>query len=161
MINSFEKVNEVKLKLSEKELYIHFVIDLAFTIKKLIKDGELDFSTLIDPAPSNEWENLAVMLPYLPKKIVTENLDDLLEGFMDLNWPGSKILYGYLAEMDIEPLKSSFSRVIRKAIDLDDSDWVWFLMVFMKSELVDLEELFLEEIELGLKYLENKGIEFD
>ncbi|GAA5018194.1 hypothetical protein GCM10023206_31540 [Acinetobacter puyangensis] len=156
-----DEINKLKKELVKSDLHILDIIDLAFIIKRLIRDGKLNFMDLIDPVPSMQWENIARILPYLPKSILIENLDYFLEWFMDLNWYGSRILYGYLAEMDIKLLKASFNRVLKKAIDLDDSDWVWFLMVFMKDELVDLEEFFTEEIELGLQYLDSKGIEFD
>lgn len=161
MNTSVQDITFIKQQLSEKELYIHFVIDLAFTIKRLVKNKELDFLLLIEPSPKNEWENLALMLPYLPKQLVLEHLDKLLEGFMDLNWPGSKILYGFLSEMDIEPLKLSFNKTLEKAIDLDDSGWIWSLLVFMKDERVSLEAYFSTEIEQAFNYLTSQGIDFD
>jgi hypothetical protein len=159
MTNTSE-VEFVKAQLQEKYLYINHMIDLAFVIKRLIKCEVLDFSSLIRPSGGSDWQNLAVMLPYLPKSLVVAHLDQLLEGFMDTNWPGSRVLYGFLAEMDIEPLQSSFARVLRKAIDLDDSEWVWFLVQFMKSERVNLAEFFATEIEQGIDYLATKGADY-
>ena len=161
MIILSNEIATIRSKLNERDLYIYDIVELAFSIKKLSKIEGFDLSALINISPKIEWENFNRVLPFLPKKIAIERLDELLEGFMDLNWPGSRILYGYLAEMDIEPLKNSFSRVIRKAIDLDDSDWVYFLLVFMESDRVDLQSNFLNEIEICRKYLTENGIELD
>ena len=156
-----EEINFIKQQIGEKELYIHDIIDLAFTIKKLVSMGLFDFSSLIHLSPKHEWENLTRMLPYLPKQLVIDNLDQLLDGFMDLNWPGSRILFGYLAEMDIEPLKASFNRVVKKAIDLNDTDWVYFLLVFMEGDRVNLQNHFIDEIERCRIYLIEQGIDID
>ncbi|SPL70453.1 hypothetical protein [Acinetobacter stercoris] len=151
---------EIKRLLDEDSLYIHSLIDLAFVIKKKLKDKSLEFSSLIEPKSGHQWENIAMMLPYLSKKLIEENIDRLLEGFMDLNWQGSRVLYAYLAEMDIEILKPAFSRTIDQAIKINDSEWVYFLLIFMKDERIDLSHCFDAEIQDCLKYLQDRGIEF-
>lgn len=156
-----QKTNEIKQSLSEKDIYIHFLIDLAFDIHRLVRNGNIDFSMLISPSASSDWENLTRMLPYLPKQLVIIHLDQLLDGFMDLNWPGSPILYGYLSQMEIEPLKASFDRVIRKAIDLNDTDWLYFLLVFMEDDRVNLQNHFIDEIERCRSYLIEQGVDID
>ena len=161
MINPSLEVEEVVKRLHEKELYIHSVIELAFTIKQLVDNQSIDFSSLISPSGGSDWENLAMMLPYLPRNLVIAHLDQLLEGFMDLNWPGTGILYGFLSEMDIDPLHASFSRVLKKAIDLDDTEWVWFLLVFMKDDRVNLKAHFSMEIEQSHGYLISRGVDFE
>jgi len=70
--------------------------------------------------------NIAMTLPYLPLEMIEENIDQLLEGFMDINWLGSQVLYAYLPQLDIRILKPAFNRVIHDAITLGDDDWVFF-----------------------------------
>lgn len=151
-----QKTDEVKQRLKEKDMYIHFLIDLAFDIHGLIRCKSLNLFDLISPSANYDWENLTRILPYLPRQLVVDHLDQLLEGFMDLNWPGSRVLYGYLSQVDIEPLKAAFDRVLKKAINLDDSDWVYFLLVFMEDDRVHLQEYFTEEIEQCQSYLKAK-----
>ncbi|OTG96816.1 DUF5071 domain-containing protein [Acinetobacter sp. ANC 4973] len=146
--------------LSEQTLYIHDIINLAFIIKKKLKKNELDFSSLVDPSGGYQWENFSIMLPYLPKEIVEKNLDKLLEGFMDLNWPGSRVLYGYLAEVEVQKLKKSFKRVIDYAIKTDDSDWLYFIHVFMTDHKVGMEDKFSAEIEQCVIYFKSNDIDF-
>lgn len=157
-----EPINENSILkiMSEKQLYIHDLINLVFEIKRKFRSKELDFSTLIQPSSRSEWENLTMMIPYLPRGIIEEHLDQLLEGFMDLNWPGSKILYGYLAEIDIQILKGSFGRVIDKAIAMNDTDWVYFLAVFMTDQRVGMEDYFVHEIEKSHLFLKHHHIDF-
>ncbi|KKW79966.1 MULTISPECIES: DUF5071 domain-containing protein [Acinetobacter] len=158
-----EPINESSILkiIGEKLLYIHDLIDLAFEIKRKLRSRELDFSVLIQPYSGSEWENLTMMIPYLPREIVEENLDQLLEGFMDLNWPGSRILYGYLAEIDIHKLKNSFDRVIDKAIEKDDTEWVYFLCVFMNDERVGMKDSFIPEIEKSRSFLKSHDMDYD
>lgn len=163
MMNGFEvkNVDDVRQQLGQSVLDIHHTIDLAFAIKGLVKKERLDFAALIEIAPTAHWHNLAQMLPYLPKKWVIEYLDQLLEGFMDLNWSGSRLLYGYLAELEIEPLKASFDRVTQHAMKINDLEWVYFLLVFMESEGVGYFDAFGTEISTCRKYLEAHGYELD
>ena len=158
-----EPINESSILkiIGEKLLYIHDLIDLAFEIKGKLRNKELDFSALIQPYGGSEWENLTMMIPYLPREIIEENLDQLLEGFMDLNWPGSRILYGYLADIDIYKLKDSFDRVIDKAIGLDDTDWVYFLSIFMDDERVGMKDCFIPQIEKSRSFLKSRNIDYD
>ncbi len=156
-----QKTNEIKQRLAERDIYIRSLIDLAFEINQLVKTNTIDFSALISPSAASDWENLTIMLPYLSKQIVIDYLDQLLEGFMDLNWPGSRILYGYLSQMEIEPLKASFNRVIKQAVDLDDTEWVYFLLVFMEDDRIDFQNYFIEEIEKSRSYLIQQGIDID
>ena len=147
--------------IGEKTLYIHDLINLAFEIKRKLRSKEFDFSALIQPYSGPEWENLTMMIPYLPREIVEENLDQLLEGFMDLNWSGSRILYGYLAEIDIHKLKDSFDRVIDKAVEMDDTEWVYFLYVFMNDERIGMKDHFIPEIEKSRSFLKSHNINYD
>lgn len=147
--------------IGEKTLYIHDLINLAFEIKRKLRSKEFDFSALIQPYGGPEWENLTIMIPYLPREIVEENLDQLLEGFMDLNWSGSRILYGYLAEIDIHKLKDSFDRVIDKAVEMDDTEWVYFLCIFMNDERIGMKDYFIPEIEKSRSFLKSHNIDYD
>lgn len=134
-------------------LEMYEIIALAFEVKLLIRNNELDTFSFMNMEDKWQAYNLALMLPYLPRRLVIQHLDQLLEQFMDLNWPGSKILYGYLAEMDIIPLKSSFNRTIKKVIHLNDIDWLENLLTFMTDSSVGLQSNFQEEIELIRDYL--------
>ena len=157
MIISKERFLE---EISRESLYIFDIIELSFEIKKLLRNNQLIFSDLIDSSGKYEWKNIAMMLPYLPIEIVEKNLDQLLEGFMDLNWPGSRILYGFLPGIKINILKKSFSNVINHAIKINDSDWVYFLLVFLSDDRVGLENLFTEEIYLCKEFLASNNIDF-
>lgn len=157
MIVSKESLLE---EISRDRMYIFDIIELSFEIKKLLRNNSLNFSDLINPSGRYEWENIAIMLPYLPIEIVEKNLDQLLEGFMDLNWPGSRILYGFLSGINIHVLKKSFSNVINNAIEINDTDWVYFLLVFLSDDRVGLENLFTEEIDLCKKFLDSSNIDF-
>lgn len=159
MIETINENSILKI-ISEKQLYIHDLINLAFEIKRKLRSVELDFSALVQPYGGFAWENLTMMIPYLPREIIEENLDQLLEGFMDINWPGSRVLYGYLAEMDINKLKGSFDRVIDKAIEMNDTDWVYFLVVFMTDQRVGMEDYFVYEIEKSYLFLKYHHIDF-
>ncbi|OTG78031.1 hypothetical protein B9T33_14685 [Acinetobacter sp. ANC 5054] len=147
-------------EISKDRMYIFDIIELSFEIKKLLRNNQLNFSDLINPSSRCEWENFAIMLPYLPIEIIEKNLDQLLEGFMDLNWPGSRVLYGYLCGVEINILKKSFSNVIHNAIELNDSDWIYFLLVFLSDDRVGLENQFTEEISLCKEFLASSNIDF-
>ncbi|WP_224963574.1 hypothetical protein [Acinetobacter guillouiae] len=146
--------------MAQDRLDIIDIIDLSFEVKKLLRVNQLNFSDLVNPSGGYEWENFATIIPYLPIEIVEKNLDQLLDGFMDLNWPGTRILYGYLSGVKIDILKESFSNVIKNAIGINDSDWVYFLLVFLSDERVGLESQFTEEIYLCKNFLTSNGIDF-
>lgn len=89
--------------------------------------------------------------------MIEENIDKLLEGFMDLNWCGSRVLYAFLPQLDIQILKLAFNQVIHQAITLND-DWVYSMKTFLENEQVWIESIFSEEIHLSKSYLALKGI---
>ena len=154
MKNNDKTFEQIQNEMRNRALEMYEIIHLAFDVKILIRNNDLDIFSFMNM--ENKWQayNLAIMLPYLPRKLVIQHLDQLLEQFMDLNWPGSKILYGYLAEMDIITLKSSFNRTINKAIQLNDIDWLENLLTFMTDSLVDLQLHFQQEINLIRDYLD-------
>jgi hypothetical protein len=154
------EINLILKRMSEDRLYILDIIEFSFIFKKLLKENTLKFSDLVKPSGGYEWENFATMIPYLPIEIVESNLDHLLEGFMDLNWPGTKILYGYLSEMNIGVLKKFFLKAINNAIEVNDSDWVYFLLVFLSDDKVGLVKEFTKEISVCKVFLEANDIDF-
>lgn len=145
---------EIKQQLNEQVLDIYHLIEIA----DLLRKNPLELKSLIDPNGGKQWENIAMMLPYLPLEMIEENIDHLLEGFMDLNWLGSRVLYAYLPQLDIRILKPALNRVIHHAIALGDGEWVFFINSFLENESLGLANSYREEIELSQNYLVTKGI---
>lgn len=145
---------EIKQQLNEHVLNVYRLIEIA----DLLRKNPLEFKSLIDPNGGTQWENIAIMLPYLPLEMIEENIDQLLEGFMDLNWLGSRVLYAYLPQLDIHILKPAFNRVIHDAINLGDDDWVFFINSFLENQSLGMIDVYREEIDLSKNYLVTKGI---
>ncbi len=145
---------EIKQQLNASVLDIYSLIEIA----NLLRKNPLEFKSLIDPNGGTQWENIAMMLPYFPLEMIEENIDQLLEGFMDINWLGSQVLYAYLPQLDIRILKPAFNRVIRDAIALGDDDWVFFINSFLENECFGMIDAYREEIDLSKSYLVTKGI---
>ena len=145
---------EIKQQLNEQVLDIYHLIEIA----DLLRKNPLELKSLIDPNGGKKWENIAMMLPYLPLEMIEENIDHLLEGFMDLNWLGSRVLYAYLPQLDIRILKPALNRVIHHAIDLNDDDWIYFINSFLENESLGMTDFYREEIDLSKNYLVAKRI---
>lgn len=154
-----KEIDFILENLSNERFSISELIDISFILKNLLKGNEIKFSDLIKPSGGCYWENFSIMLPYLPIEIIENNLDKLLEGFMDLNWPGTRILYGYLSEMKIDVLKKQFLKTINYAIEINDTEWVYFLLVFLTDNRVGLEIEFEKEVYLCRSFLLLNGID--
>lgn len=154
-----KEIDFILENLSNERFSISELIDISFILKKLLKGNEISFSDLIKPSGGIYWENISIIIPYLPVEIIENNLDKLLESFMDLNWPGTRIFYGYLSGMKIDVLKNSFLKTINYAIEVNDTDWVYFLLVFLTDDRVGLEIEFEKEIYLCRNFLILNGID--
>ena len=61
-----KEIDFILENLSNERFSISELIDISFILKKLLKGNEISFSDLIKPSGGIYWENISIIIPYLP-----------------------------------------------------------------------------------------------
>jgi len=109
-------IDKLSWKIPDKDRY-----DYISNVKNLSDD---DIESLIMPHFKQDcWEGCAFLLATLDDKKIIPLLPQLLEWYMDLNWPGFAIIDKRIKKLPKEQIRPSLMSAFEKAKMTNDEEW--------------------------------------
>lgn len=109
-------IDKLSWKIPDKERYAYIM-----TIQNL---SDNDIKAIIMPAFRQDcWEGCATLLAALDDKRFIPLLPQLLQWYMDMNWPGFEIMDRRIRDLPKEQMKPAVLNALEKARTTNDEEW--------------------------------------
>lgn len=105
------------------------------------------------------WKNGAESLKLLEIQKIIEIVPEMFEWLQDLNWPGTKEIMDILVSLPRQILMSNLERAIKVAINQDDHEWLFHIVMFLKIKkiIVTKNDFKDEETYKSITLIKNNG----